>query len=78
MGFNQEALINADFEFLVLLSGLDDTFSQNINSFTSYKANEIIWGAKFTDILESQSDGILSIDLNRIHEHRLVDLPKAG
>ncbi len=51
-GFTQNDLIESDAEFLVLINGINDTFSQPIHSRTSYKFNEIIWNARFDPIFE--------------------------
>lgn len=49
-GFNQTDLEEADAEFLVLVKGMNDTFSQMIHARTSYKAEDMIWNAKFSNI----------------------------
>ncbi len=55
-------------EFLVLLTGMDDTFSQVVHARTSYKADEVLWNARFDDILQRPSDrGPLSIDVHGVH-----------
>lgn len=72
-GLDEESIKNKDYEIVVLLSGLDDTFSQTINSFTSYKLNEVVWNAKFNDILDLDTYGNISIDLNRINEFSLQE-----
>jgi inward rectifier potassium channel len=55
-------------EFLILLSGIDETFSQTVHARSSYKANEIVWGARFTSLFNPpRPDGILSIDIGHLH-----------
>ncbi len=49
-GFDRKDLVEADAEFLVLVKGMNDTFSQTIHARTSYKAEDIIWNAKFSNI----------------------------
>jgi inward rectifier potassium channel len=49
-GFSQKELLDADAEFLVLVKGMNDTFSQPIHARTSYKATDIVWNAKFSNI----------------------------
>ena len=44
---NAQTLAANEAEFLILLSGNDETFAQNVHSRTSYKANEIVWNARF-------------------------------
>jgi inward rectifier potassium channel len=68
-----ESLAEGEAEFLVLLSGSDDTFAQTVHSRTSYKANEIIWNARFRSMfIESSERGTTGMDLSRIHEYEVV------
>jgi hypothetical protein len=55
-------------EFMVFLTALDETFWQTVHTRTSYKPDEIVWGAKFSDIFEQAGDGLITVDLRRIHE----------
>jgi inward rectifier potassium channel len=67
-GLSPEGCRWAEAEFLVLLTGMDDTFSQVVHARTSYKADEVIWNARFEDILQRPSDrGPLSIDVHEVH-----------
>ena len=61
-------LLKSDAEFLVLLEGVDDTFSQVVYSRSSYKASEIEWGKRFKPVLDELPDGSIQIDLLRISE----------
>jgi len=62
-------LRSADAEFLVLLTGIDDTFSQTVHTRSSYKDDEIVWNARFVDIFKRPVDsGPLEIDVARVHE----------
>lgn len=68
-----EGLAATGAEFLVLLSGNDETFSQTVHSRTSYKANEIVWNARFRSMfIESHEDGATGMDLSRIHEYEVL------
>jgi len=67
-GLSPEGCRWADAEFLVLLTGMDDTFSQVVHARTSYKADEVIWNARFEDILQRPSEGgPLSINVHGVH-----------
>jgi inward rectifier potassium channel len=66
-GLDASALQGSDAEFLVLLTGFDETFSERVHARSSYKADELIWGARFADVFNRPgADGRLSIDLGRI------------
>jgi inward rectifier potassium channel len=72
-GLSHKDLVDADAEFLILVIGTDETASQTVHSRSSYKADEIVWGAKFANMfLRSESEGISGMDLSRIHEIEMV------
>lgn len=63
-------------EFMVLLTAIDETFSQTVHARTSYRYDEIRWGARFTDIFERDDDANdLSVDIGRLHGTESVPLP---
>jgi inward rectifier potassium channel len=66
-GITEAGFRETDPEILVLLTGTDEIFSQTVHSRSSYKNQEIVWGAKFSDMYEQSSDGMISVDLHRIH-----------
>lgn len=68
-GMTPEQLLESDAEFLIILKAFDDTFSQTVHARTSYKANEVMFGRKFSSIINTAPDGITEIALDRIHEH---------
>ena len=59
---------------MVLLKGFDDTFSQNVHTRFSYKANEIIWGARFVNVFGMHEDGTGLVDLDKISDINNVKL----
>jgi len=72
-GMTREELIERDAEFLVLLSGVDETFSTTVHARTSYKPAEIAWGEKFVNIYNPvRSDGTVSIDVRKLGETEVV------
>ncbi|HEX2642968.1 MAG TPA: ion channel [Thermoanaerobaculia bacterium] len=74
-GVSAEQLVEWDTEFLILLTGIDETFAQTVHSRSSYKADEVVWGASFENIYNPPRDGRLSIDVGRLHEIRPAELP---
>ena len=72
-GLTHKDLVDSDAELLVLLIGTDETVSQSVHSRSSYKADEIVWGAKFANMfLRSETGGITGMDLSRIHDIEMV------
>jgi inward rectifier potassium channel len=75
-GCGDAGLRNADAEFLVLINGFDETFSQTVHTRTSYRAGEVVWGARFKSIFNPpREDGVLSVDVRKLHEIERVPLP---
>lgn len=68
-------LSKQDAEFLVLINAVDDKSSQAVHARSSYKWNEVVWGARFSDMYRHTRDGRMSIDLRRIHDIQEVDTP---
>ena len=67
-GLTQEDLLASDAEFLVLFTGIDETFSQTVHTRSSYKAEEVVWNARFSDIYNrSADDQLLRVDIRRLH-----------
>jgi inward rectifier potassium channel len=67
-GATQDELIAKDAEFLILLTGIDETFSQTVHSRSSYRAEEVVWGAKFSNMYVHNEHGqILGVDMERFH-----------
>jgi inward rectifier potassium channel len=66
-GMTADELAESDAEFLVLLSGTDETFSQTVHARTSYKPREIAWGHRFVNIYNPvRADGTVSIDVRKL------------
>ena len=67
-GLTPEDLAGADAEVLILLTGIDEAFSQTVLARSSYKPEEIVWNARFMDIFQRRRDGgPLAIDVGKIH-----------
>lgn len=78
-GVSDEELRESDAEFLILLTGTDETFSQTVHARSSYVADEIVHGARFTNILRhADSDGVLTVDISRVHAIDRVSLDRGS
>ncbi len=75
-GMNEADIIEMKAEFVILVKAFDDTFSQTVYSRSSYRAEEIIFGAKFLPMFSQQADGITRLDLGLIDAMEHVELPK--
>jgi inward rectifier potassium channel len=68
-GMTPQDLRDRQGEFLILINGFDETFSQNVHTRSSYKPDEVEWDAKFRSILNIPADdGNISIDVRKLHE----------
>lgn len=67
-GWTEAELDAAGAEFLVLLNGFDETFSQTVHTRSSYEASEVVWGARFSNMFNPvEDDGVLSVDIRKVH-----------
>jgi inward rectifier potassium channel len=71
-GMTEEDLRNARAEFIVLIKAFDDTFSQTIYSRTSYTANEVRWGSRFTPMISTTSDGMTEMNVSLVDQIEAV------
>ena len=68
-------LIDCDAEFLVLLNGFEETFSQNVHTRSSYLAEDIVWGARFRSMFNPPDEkGEVSVDIRKLHDLERVEL----
>lgn len=63
-----ESLAALEADFLVTLTGLDETSAQLLHAQGSYSHDKVIWGARHADILSERPDGGLRVDLTHFHE----------
>jgi inward rectifier potassium channel len=63
------ALEEAQAEILVLLTGIDETAEQTVHARSSYRADEIVWNARFQSMFfKSASRSRVAVDISRVHE----------
>ena len=68
-GWTGTDLVECDVEFLILLNGFEETFSQTVHARSSYRADEIVWGARFASMFNpTDEDGVLSVDIRKLHD----------
>jgi inward rectifier potassium channel len=62
-----------DAEFIVMIKAFDESFSQTVYSRSSYKAQELKWGEKFTYLSKREGSGV-AVDVSRIDDTYIVDI----
>jgi inward rectifier potassium channel len=65
-GVTPELLRRAEAEFLVLITGLEETFSTRITARASYLWDEVRWDARFADMFVPSPDGVITVDVERL------------
>jgi inward rectifier potassium channel len=63
-----ESLVLAEAEFVITLTGLDETSAQALHANGRYDVSQLQWGARHADILSELADGRLRVDMNRFHD----------
>lgn len=68
-GFTHEDMVAKDAEFLILLAGIDETFSQTVHARSSYKPHELVFGERFVNIYNPIDErGVVSIDVRKLSD----------
>ncbi|MGA7621173.1 ion channel [Candidatus Binatus sp.] len=71
-GQTHDSLANGQPEIVVSITGLDETFSQTIHARHTYELGEIMWGARFADVLILDPDGSRSIDYSHFDDVEML------
>lgn len=73
-GVTYEEMRASSAEFLVLLTGIDETFSQTVHTRSSYIADEIVWNARFANLFQREADeDMLTVDVRRLDQIEMVE-----
>jgi len=65
-------------EFLILIKGYDDTFSQTVHTRYSYRYDEVTWGAKFTPAFSIEDSGDVVLDVDKVGTFARVEASAQG
>ena len=65
-GMSDEELKKVHGEFLIIMSGFDDTFAQNVYMLNSYRHDEVLWGAKFVRNFYDGEDGEIIVEVDKV------------
>jgi inward rectifier potassium channel len=71
-GLTWEDIKEAQPELMILVSGFDETLGVNVHSRQSYLLDEMVWGAKFVKILDTNTSGKALLNLGRFHDFDLM------
>ncbi len=67
-GINKKEIYAANPEFLVLLKGFDETFSQHVHTKRSFITSDIKWNQQFSKIFAPNEDGVIEFDVKDINQ----------
>jgi inward rectifier potassium channel len=76
-GLGAADLAAREAEFLVLVTAIDDALSQTTQTRTSYRGEEVVWGARFGEMFMPSDGGPLRIDAGLLDRVERVPLPAA-
>jgi inward rectifier potassium channel len=66
-GKQQYELRQLNPEFLVIIKGFDETFSQHVHSKQSFVCEDMRWNKQFLKIFAPNSEGVIEFDINDIN-----------
>jgi inward rectifier potassium channel len=66
-GMTPQQLVEAQAELVLTLTGLDETLGQVINARTSFLPSEVLFGARFGDVISVDAQGRV-IDYSKFHD----------
>jgi inward rectifier potassium channel len=67
-------LEKGDAEFLIFFKAFDDTFADTVHARTSYRYEQVVFGAKYSSIIGKGSDGSPQLDFSGIDNFEKADL----
>ncbi len=67
-GVTEATMDESDAEFLITVTGLEETTSQTVHARHSYRPAELLWGHRFADIFTFDGEGRRAIDYGRFHD----------
>ena len=68
-GVTHDELADKDAEFMILITGIDETFSQTVHARSSYKPDEVVFGHRFVSVYNPvDANGIVSIDVRKLSD----------
>ena len=71
-GATRESVAASEPELIVSIVGLDETFSQTVHARHTFQLDEIIWGARFANVLVLHPDGSRSVDYDRFDDIEMI------
>jgi inward rectifier potassium channel len=67
-GATPESCAKSEVELSVAVVGTDETSLQPVHARWRYDTRDILWGARFADVLHERSDGKIELDVRKFHD----------
>ncbi|HUJ74491.1 MAG TPA: ion channel [bacterium] len=77
-GLSAEALRNQEASLILTILGMDEVFMQQVEARYSYSVDDVVWNARFADVLFREPDGTVRVDYTRFHETVPLSQPDEG
>ncbi|HEY1849705.1 MAG TPA: ion channel [Candidatus Binataceae bacterium] len=74
-GVTSDEILKADANVTVSLTGFDEVFSQTVYARYTYKAQDIIWGARLADIIDETAEPGSRFDFAKFDQVEPADQP---
>jgi inward rectifier potassium channel len=74
-GVSSDEILKADANLTVSLTGFDEVFSQTVYARYTYKAQDIIWGARLADIIDETAEPGSRFDFAKFDQVEPADQP---
>ncbi len=68
VGATPESMARTETDIVVSLTGFDESLGQAVHSRHVYRPSQVVFGARFRDVLSELPDGTRSIDFRWFHE----------
>jgi inward rectifier potassium channel len=67
-GMTEQEMHAEEIEFVVSVTGTDETSLQPVHAQHRYTDKDVLWGARHADILTEHADGTIVLDLTKFHD----------
>ena len=65
---SKDEIMKANPDFLILIKGFDETFSQHVHTKSSYMVEDMLWYKRFVKIYSPNENGMIQFDINDINK----------
>ena len=72
--FTEQDILDANAEIMVLVKGTDETAQQVVHTRRSYVAEEIVWNARFSPVIERNANGMAKVLTRKMGLHEKIQV----